>query len=742
LKEDLNSAINSIKSEFGKLGIDLSFGFIKYSLVTKHADTVNKIAMSGNQYAQELIKFIDIFSDVIPLQTYESLIEGEDKDMFKVLKELNAKSDLRGKDATGEAATAGFFAKNVVDGEEAADTGAETRLKQLAENNAIFDESVGESTFQNAENKTVFDKVFPSYITQAITSLKENVLTQSDLNDVLSLKEAYRVRGTILSDYQAGVLLQVLQNNPLLKGLTYNSKSGFSEDSEVTDFIFNNMQVFIMDGLKQESLDEDSFGGTQEQGKTYKDLDKRAKALMMLSMFADTTQKFSKKELKGFNPEGTRLFILGTNEAKSTTVGVNLPVQNFYANGSLTELGLAYFNSTFKQEYERIQKIVKELKVLQDKLNNNEPLVNYSHSYHGEIPFIRSIQFNDEGNIINWDSLEKVPRGLKFFQFAKMQNIALLNKQAVEGASLPEVNGELQNFAKSQLSDYLEMLSKSDVDILKKVQETIQTKGEKQIRFTEETSSGYRERTIKNASADATIALATDFNTGGEILTKNSVLNQNKKYIPIDTNKLEVTNELIKSIVDNLNEVNAKTLNIAGNGIYTMKNKYTQKQIDDFTYELLNKVLNSKDLNTKIVSIRSGGQTGFDEAGAKAGFKLGLSTLIHAPKGFIFRTKEGKDISSEKEFKARFGIELSDKLDLFNQKEIKTTYNIKQLPSYYKKESSDEVDENKIGQYFFNHYFNTTAFNFMLHGDYAMNYKDSVDVVKRNGGLIAFGPET
>jgi predicted kinase len=569
-KEDLNSAINSIKSEFGKLGIDLSFGFIKYSLVTKHADTVNKIAMTGNQYVQELVKFIDIFSDVIPLQTYESLIEGEDKDMFKVLREKNRDSFLGDKEETGESVTAGFFADNIKDGEEVSQ-GVQTRLKQLAENNAIFDESVGESTFQNAGNKTVFDKVFPSYITQAITSLKENVLTQSDLNDVLSLKEAYRVRGTILSDYQAGVLLQVLQNNPLLKGLNYNSKSVFSEDSQVTDFIFNNMQVFIMDGLKQESLDEDSFGGTQEQGKTYKDLDKRAKALMMLSMFADTTQKFSKKVLEGFNPEGTRLFILGTNEAKSTTVGVNLPVQNFFANGNLTELGLAYFNYTFKQEYERIQKIVKELKVLQDKLNNNEPLVNYSHGYHGEIPFIRSIQFNDEGNITNWDSLEKVPRGLKFFQFAKMQNVALLNKQAVEGALLPEVNGELQNFAKSQLNDYLEMLSKSDVDILKKVQETIQTKGEKQIRFTEETSSGYRERTIKNASADATIALATDFNTGGEKLTKSSVLNQNKKYIPIDTNKLEVTNELVKSIVDDLNEVNAKTLNIAGNGIYTMK---------------------------------------------------------------------------------------------------------------------------------------------------------------------------
>ena len=180
------------------------------------------------------------------------------------------------------------------------------------------------------------------------------------------------------------------------------------------------------------------------------------------------------------------------------------------------------------------------------------------------------------------------------------------------------------------------------------------------IEFQEETSGTslsemYRNRTIKNASADATIALAVDFTTAGEKLTKSSVNNQNKKYIPIDANNLEVTQERVNKIVSELNSVNAKTLNIAGNGIYTMK-QYTQKQIDDFTYNLLKAVVESPNLKNKIESIRTGGQTGFDEAGAKAGKKLGIKTLVLAPKGFTFRNANNEDISDEQQFKDRFKI--------------------------------------------------------------------------------------
>ena len=185
------------------------------------------------------------------------------------------------------------------------------------------------------------------------------------------------------------------------------------------------------------------------------------------------------------------------------------------------------------------------------------------------------------------------------------------------------------------------------------------TSVESKIDFQEEPTTGYRQRTINNAKADATIAIAVDFNSAGEKLTKTSVLGQNKKYISIDANTLVVSKERVDKIVEQLNSVNAKTLNIAGNGIYTMKGKYTQEQIDNFTYDLLNQVLNSSNLKTKIESIRSGGQTGFDEAGAKAGIKLGLPTIVLAPKNWTFRNINGQDISNEQQFKNRFNTNIS-----------------------------------------------------------------------------------
>jgi hypothetical protein len=181
------------------------------------------------------------------------------------------------------------------------------------------------------------------------------------------------------------------------------------------------------------------------------------------------------------------------------------------------------------------------------------------------------------------------------------------------------------------------------------------------IQFIEDKSKGYRERTIKNASADVTIAFAVDFTSAGERLTKSSVIKQNKTYIPVDANTLDITDELVQSIIDKFNQsghvdiLSGKrciTLNIAGNGIYTIRGKWTQNQIDEYTYEVLKRVVDK--FQGDIVSIRTGGQTGFDEAGAKAGIKLGIKTIVLAPLGWKFRDITGRDIMDENLFKLRF----------------------------------------------------------------------------------------
>lgn len=173
------------------------------------------------------------------------------------------------------------------------------------------------------------------------------------------------------------------------------------------------------------------------------------------------------------------------------------------------------------------------------------------------------------------------------------------------------------------------------------------------VTFEEDQTFGYKARTIKNASADATLALAVDFTTAGEVLTKNSVIEQDKKYISVHVSDIEASTT-IDMIINELNSCNAKTLNIAGNGLYTMNGRYTQQQVDSFTYNLLKEVLSSPSLNNKIELIRSGGQTGFDEAGIKAAIRLGINALVLAPRGWVFRDISGTDIHDEKLFKGRF----------------------------------------------------------------------------------------
>jgi len=181
------------------------------------------------------------------------------------------------------------------------------------------------------------------------------------------------------------------------------------------------------------------------------------------------------------------------------------------------------------------------------------------------------------------------------------------------------------------------------------------------VKFEESKSESYAARTAVNASADATIAIAANFNSAGEKLTKSSVLGQNKLYLPVSTDvfasgsDVNMTAGIIAKQLNNLPK-NEISLNIAGNSIYTLGGIMTQAAVDNFTLELLQKVIERLNPEKKIVSLRTGGQTGFDEGGAKAGIKLGIPTTILAPKGWKFRNISGTDVSSEKLFKARFEL--------------------------------------------------------------------------------------
>lgn len=177
------------------------------------------------------------------------------------------------------------------------------------------------------------------------------------------------------------------------------------------------------------------------------------------------------------------------------------------------------------------------------------------------------------------------------------------------------------------------------------------------IEFIEDTSSSYSPRTRRNAGeADATIAVAIDFNTAGERLTKKAAITQGKLFTQLHLN---LQGDIISEDYDSLQSFMKKftdrrysILNIAGNGIYTLsKYSISQRVIDATIYKLIIYLLFQG--LCKITTIRSGGQTGVDESGLKVGDYLGMRTICLAPKGWRFRTEDG-DIYDEELFKRRF----------------------------------------------------------------------------------------
>jgi len=155
--------------------------------------------------------------------------------------------------------------------------------------------------------------------------------------------------------------------------------------------------------------------------------------------------------------------------------------------------------------------------------------------------------------------------------------------------------------------------------------------------FVEHKSKSYAPRTYHNASVgDLTLAIAVDYNTAGEKLTKKA---SEGKYLPIwyHTDSLLASREIYKWC----KKLNVKTLNIAGNGVYTFQEQnIDQKDINYKLYEMISLVHKYYPIE-KIVS---GGQTGMDLAGGVVAEVLGIPCTMTYPKGFKIRGFDGIDV--------------------------------------------------------------------------------------------------
>ncbi len=187
---------------------------------------------------------------------------------------------------------------------------------------------------------------------------------------------------------------------------------------------------------------------------------------------------------------------------------------------------------------------------------------------------------------------------------------------------------------------------------------------DKNLTITASSSEDYTSRTIDNIEqSDVTIALASDFRLSGEKRTKKEAESRNK-YVSesIGEGSNKNAKEIAESIFNQIKKLGIDTskpvdLNIAGNGIY-QKGMPSQEDVDTLVTDILREL---QKLGLQIKSVRSGGQTGVDEAGVKASLALGLPTIIHGTKDFKFRKEAAKDISDKiDQYLKRFNVSNKD----------------------------------------------------------------------------------
>lgn len=175
--------------------------------------------------------------------------------------------------------------------------------------------------------------------------------------------------------------------------------------------------------------------------------------------------------------------------------------------------------------------------------------------------------------------------------------------------------------------------------------------------ITTTTAATYPDRTRKNAQqTDATWAAAVDFNSRGEQFTAK-VAGKKLVQTPLSGDVKEIAN----TIIAHLKASKAKSLNIAGNGLHTLKKRFPnfndeqlQAKVDKRVLDILTIVHAAHPIS----EIRTGGQTGVDEAGAKAGRALGIPTKVLMPAGYRIRNGAGKDLTQTKEqAEARYAVQ-------------------------------------------------------------------------------------
>lgn len=296
-------------------GISLSKNYIKYSIVS---------GMKPDNRTQKQNKYFNAFSSVGALSI---------EDISEISKTLQKQSNpfVKGQITVQEVDDkSGIDVQSDIEIDDA-NIG---RLKKIAENNAVLDETVGSSSFVNAEGKTVYGHQLPTF----------HLIATTDLNN-----KEYR---------------KFLKKNPYLK-------NNYLLNSKLFNEIADTLRISRIDGLRQVTFSQDENGNYYEnraldvnkrEGIVYGSYSDREFLLNLFDLYLYQKENSFVDENGSTIRFNTSSHLIRVLEASNTGDTVSLPVNILFQKGNINETATNALVNEVINEYERIQRVKDEIR--------------------------------------------------------------------------------------------------------------------------------------------------------------------------------------------------------------------------------------------------------------------------------------------------------------------------------------------------------------------------------------------
>lgn len=233
--------------------------------------------------------------------------------------------------------------------------GIKKKLRLLAQINAVFDENVFESSYKNAEGKTIYGFQYKTFDLEFVRNIqKKEFLSSLMTNGITKYRTDKDGNNVWLNEP-----LDFLQNNIFLRELV--NKDGTEKDSMISRML-PYFKLVSLDGLAQRS------NGVQEDGVTFSNITTANFDLVRMNMVVSRSQEITDINAKGENI-AVQLYphYLGNLEAKRTADFVYLPeIPNVTNGNTISNRGIIYLKEEIRKEYDRIQRVHSELKTVLD----------------------------------------------------------------------------------------------------------------------------------------------------------------------------------------------------------------------------------------------------------------------------------------------------------------------------------------------------------------------------------------